>query len=73
MAYLAVNKNDGCSEVVFEEKPERNVDGNGGYWGYMDWANFDEFVNFGVELPHGTIEKLIGKKLTWEDEPVYIG
>jgi len=23
-----------------------------------------------VELPKGSIEKLIGKKLTWEDEPV---
>lgn len=24
----------------------------------------------GVELPRGTIESLIGRKLTWEDEPV---
>ena len=24
----------------------------------------------GVDLPKGTIEKLIGRKLTWEDEPV---
>lgn len=24
----------------------------------------------GVVLPTGTIEKLIGKKITWEDEPV---
>ena len=22
-----------------------------------------------IELPKGTIEKIIGKKLTWEDEP----
>lgn len=27
---------------------------------------------FGVELPKGTIEKLIGYKLTWADEPVEI-
>lgn len=24
----------------------------------------------GIEVPKGTIEKLIGKKLTWENEPV---
>jgi len=23
-----------------------------------------------IDLPKGTIEKLIGRKLTWEDEPV---
>ena len=27
---------------------------------------------FGVILPKGSIEKLIGKKLTWDDEPVEI-
>ena len=26
----------------------------------------------GVDLPKGTIEKLIGRKLTWEDDPVKI-
>lgn len=26
----------------------------------------------GVVLPKGSIEKLIGKKMTWEDEPVEI-
>ena len=24
----------------------------------------------GIKLPKGSIEKLIGKKLTWRDEPV---
>ena len=28
----------------------------------------------GLKLPQGTIEKLVGKKLTWEDEPIkYFG
>ena len=27
---------------------------------------------FGVILPKGSIEKLIGKKLTWKDEPIEI-
>lgn len=40
------------------------------------WANgwssdkSDSLPFFGVELPKGSIEKLIGKKLTWNDEPV---
>lgn len=29
-------------------------------------------VDLVVELPKGSIEKLIGKKLTWEDDPVEI-
>lgn len=56
MAYLAVDS-DG-SEWIFESKPEKdNV-----------WSTWDNFV----ELPYGSIEKLIGKKLTWEHEPVEI-
>ena len=25
-----------------------------------------------IEIPIGTIEKIIGKKLTWEDDPIEI-
>lgn len=33
----------------------------------------EDFIPFfGVILPKGSIEKLIGKKLTWKDEPVEI-
>ena len=36
------------------------------------WSSEEkDFLPFvGTILPKGTIEKLIGKKLTWEDEPV---
>lgn len=32
--------------------------------------DFDEDCS--IEIPSGTIEKIIGRKLTWEDEPVEI-
>ena len=54
MAYLAVNKNG--EEQICEQELFR--------WGSeIYWYPT-------IELPKGSIEKLIGKKLTWEDEPV---
>ena len=64
MAYLAVNEDN--SEWCFNEKPIRF---DGMLWGAVDELrrDLDE-----VELPQGSIKKLIGYKLTWEDEPVEI-
>ena len=44
------------------------------YTDYVDpYYNPDEGVeDVSIKLPAGTIEKLIGRKLTWEDEPVEI-
>ena len=38
------------------------------------WSNDEkDFLPFmGVIIPKGTIEKIIGRKLTWNDEPVEI-
>ena len=38
------------------------------------WSNdtSDPLPFYGVEVPKGTIEKIIGRKLTWKDEPVEI-
>ena len=59
MAWVAVDK-DGA-EFIFEEKPIRKLD-------YFDVRyQFDEPV---VQLPKDSIKKLIGRELTWEDEPV---
>ena len=57
MAWLAVHKNG--VEFVFDFEPER---WNDSYW----------VVDYGddVHLPKGSIKKLIGRDLTWEDEPV---
>ena len=62
MAYVAVDK-DGI-EKVFSQLPERCSC----EWGkepYM-WFVDDDFV----PLPQGMIKKMIGRTLTWDDEPV---
>ena len=63
MAWLAVSR-DG-SEWVFMFEPER-VDG------IDNWYDVGSCCEDGVELPKGSIEKLTGKTLTWDDEPVEI-
>jgi hypothetical protein len=66
MAYVAVNK-DG-SELVSSHQIRRAVINykEQGYW----WRKVFTDPNDQIILPKGSIEKLIGKKLTWEDEPV---
>ena len=59
MIWLAVNK-DG-TEVCFDKKPFRYEPL--GIW--CLYTNTD-----GVEIPKGSIEKLTGKQISWEDEPV---
>ena len=63
MAYLAVDK-DG-TERIFNNKPYRD--------NYLPIWMYSYYVPLGatsVELPKGSIRKLIGRELTWEDEPV---
>lgn len=57
MYWLAVDKNG--DEFIYGEKPRRDIFDT--IWSSsLDW----------IELPKGSIEKLIGRVLTWEDEPV---
>lgn len=73
MAYLAVDKIvEGRKDVecIYSHEPVRINDKYGEYWGFDD-----EFSGIGydvVELPKGSIKKLIGRDLTWEDEPIKI-
>ena len=61
MSWVAVDKNG--TEAVYTNKPERFLyDQNVGAW--------YDFYGKDVRLPSGSIEKLIGRKLTWENEPV---
>lgn len=67
--WLVVNK-DG-TEYIFEAEPDRcpcwDDPENRTYWDYPD----QDYGHCGyIELPKGTIEKLLGRKLTWDDEPV---
>ena len=61
MAWLAVDK-DG-SEYTYKFKPTR---------GERDFRPIVPSSNYGMKLPKGSIEKTIGRKLTWDDEPVEI-
>ena len=56
MAWAAVDKNG--MEVLHAYEP---------YRGSIGWIeNFGDYL----ELPKGSIAKLIGRELTWDDEPV---
>lgn len=63
MAWVAVNRYG--DEYIFEAFPERLT---------CVWAptfcEYQDRVYDYVELPKGTIKKLIGRELSWEDEPV---
>ena len=52
-----------------------------GYYSKNNWNKWcdgfstdqNDFLPFyGVIIPNGTIEKMIGRKITWNDEPVLI-
>lgn len=66
MVYFFVDKDgtEGCANEI----PEK---------GFNEWRSWKDVYGESCEivtLPNGTIEKLIGKKLTWEDEVYeYIG
>lgn len=56
MTWLAVDKNG--DETLFDLKPKRGKDG-----GWIPKSGYRP-------LHDGTIEDLIGRKLTWDNEPV---
>ena len=60
MAWVAVTKRG--REFISMCKPIRVVDEDN-YYGWKDM-----FV--AMYLPHGCIKKLIGRELSWNDEPV---
>lgn len=64
MAYIARDQNKKL--YIFEDKPER--DNN-------EWVPYytDAYISGPcIELPLNIDEKLIGKHITWNDEPVEI-
>lgn len=63
MAWLAVDK-DG-TECIFLHKPIRS-----NYNNWTDCSNTMRTEDSGIDLPKGSIKKLIGRDLTWEDNPV---
>lgn len=63
MAWLAVHRNG--VEVMSNARPYR--DKNRQWWN-IDYKN--NRLNGVVDLPKGSIKKLIGRNLTYDDEPV---
>lgn len=61
MAYLAVDKNG--EEWIYEKKPYRLPQ-------TQTWNDSTVFGKNCINLPNGTIEKIIGRKLTWNDDAV---
>lgn len=58
MAWLAVDKSG--DELIFQFHPKKTETQYLPLYPYSMW----------LTLPKGSIEKLIGRKLTWKDEPV---
>lgn len=59
MAWVCANEEQ---ELIWEFEPRR-FDGS---HEYEDWCDGGDYFI----LPKGSIKKLIGRDLTWEDEPV---
>ena len=57
MAWVATDANG--QETIFEFEPERKQD--------LFWV---EYIGDFLYLPKGSIKKLIGRDLDWNDEPV---
>lgn len=68
MAFLSVNK-DG-TELITPNEPYRDYPAKDSWNDYYD--NGEEYVSLEVELPKGTIFKIIGYELNWNDKPVEI-
>lgn len=58
MAWVAVDKD--CRECIYQFRPKRSSETFIPLYKYCMW----------LVLPKGSIKKLIGKELTWQDEPV---
>lgn len=64
MAWIAVDK-DG-KEIISPDKPERDGDIWSSEVDVWETSPFE----LEIPLPKGSIKKLIGQELTWNDEPV---
>lgn len=61
MAYLCEDRN---GEYIADNCPIRD------FFEWKGWENTDGETCTLISVPKGTIKKLIGKEITWLDEPV---
>lgn len=72
MAWVAVNWENN-QEVIFTNKPKRIkfCDDTIESWHEEVQIGFAEISEeYGIDLPGGTIKKLIGREMTFMDEPI---
>ena len=62
MAYLCIDKEKKLENLFIGDKPVRDID-------LEHWVNKND--NY-IILPKGSIKKLIGRELTFSDDPVEI-
>lgn len=76
MAWIVREKETPQNLVVFENKPQRDKMSmfNSAFDRYeVDvWIDMASDAVYGIDIPSDADEKLIGKHITWEDEPVEI-
>lgn len=65
MAWVAVHKNG--KEGIFSHKPTRGEELD--FW-YDEVEDGGAIYDTEIPLPKGSIKKLIGRDLNWNDEPV---
>lgn len=59
--------------LVSNNKPIRFEHSGHGYWGFDVEVLMDKYADTSfIKLPSDTDEKLIGRHISWEDEPVEI-
>lgn len=71
MAWLAVNENG--QEIISPNKPDRWGYGQPDFWQDNEHIGVDcdmTYINRAVRLPKGTIFKLLGKNMNWDNEPI---
>ena len=61
MAWIARTLNE--DELIFDKHPYKRD----GYWYHPNGLGGNT-----IKLPDGTIKKIIGRELTWKDEPIEI-
>lgn len=61
MAWIAIDKSG--LEAIYESRPKRHFLPEEECWMYVDSDSY-------VEVPRGTCVKLLGRQLTWDDDPV---
>ena len=61
MAYLCVDRS---GEYIADNEPTRN------FFEWQGWENTNGEICTLISIPKGTIKKLIGKEMTWEDAPI---